>query len=54
MYTNKTARYMANNLVYMAKLMKANPIPTNLKQLIADAEAASLDDCPPSHGAPIR
>jgi multimeric flavodoxin WrbA len=51
MYTNKTARYMAHNVVYMAKLMKSHPIPTNLKQLVADAEVASRDDCPPSHGA---
>lgn len=50
MYTNKTARYMAHNLVYMATLLKERPIPTNLKQLIADAETASKDDCPPRHG----
>lgn len=51
MYTNKTARYMAHNLAFFARLMKDNPIPTNLKQLIADAKAASQDDCPPRHGA---
>lgn len=32
-YTNSTLRYMIANLVYFAKLLKANPIPTNLKQL---------------------
>ncbi len=51
MYTNKTARYMAHNLVYMANLMKKNPIPTNLKKLIEEAKAASADDCPDRHGA---
>ncbi len=51
MYTNKTARYMAHNVAFFAKLMKQNPIPTNLKQLIADAKKASQDDCPPRHGA---
>lgn len=50
MYTNKTARYMAHNLTFFAKLMKQNPIPTNLKQLIAEAKQASQDDCPPRHG----
>ncbi len=50
MYTNKTARYMAHNLSAMAKLMKKNPLRTNLKQLIADAKRASEDDCPPRHG----
>ncbi len=51
MYTNKTARYMAHNVAFFAKLMKDNPIPTNLKQLIAEAKKASQDDCPPRHGA---
>ena len=37
-YTNKTARYLAHNTAYMAKLMKENPFPTNLKALIAEAE----------------
>lgn len=27
LYTNQTARYMAHNLVYPAKLLKENPIP---------------------------
>lgn len=41
LYTNKTARYLAHNVAWMARLLKANPIPTNLKQLIAEAEAVS-------------
>lgn len=40
LYTNKTARFMASNLVYMAKLLQEHPIPTNLKELI---EAAQKD-----------
>jgi multimeric flavodoxin WrbA len=41
LYTNKTARFLANNLTYMARLLKANPIPTSLSNLIADAQAVS-------------
>ena len=41
LYTNKTARYMANNCVYFAKLLADNPIPTNLKNLIEDAKKES-------------
>jgi hypothetical protein len=41
LYTNKTARYLANNLTYMARLLKSNPIPTRLSELIADAQAVS-------------
>lgn len=51
MYTNKTARYMARNLVYVANLLKRYPIPTNLKQLIEEAKVASQDECPERHGA---
>jgi multimeric flavodoxin WrbA len=32
-YTNYTVRYMVANLVYFAKMLKANPIDTNLKEL---------------------
>lgn len=32
-YTNRTVRYKAHNLAYFAKLLKENPIPTNLRQL---------------------
>ena len=41
LYTNKTARYMVHNLVYMARLLKDHPIPTNLNELIAEAKASS-------------
>jgi multimeric flavodoxin WrbA len=41
LYTNKTARFLANNLTYMARLLKTNPIPTSLSSLIADAQAVS-------------
>lgn len=51
MYTNKTARYMAHNLVFFAKLLKENPITTNLKNLIDQAKAYSDDQCPPRHGS---
>ena len=40
-YTNKTARYMAHNLVFMAKLLQQHPITTNLKDLTAEAQHAS-------------
>ena len=40
-YTNKTARYMAHNLVHMALILKENPYPTNLRALTAEAEAYS-------------
>lgn len=42
LYTNRTARYMAHNLAYFAKLLKDNPIPTNLKKL--DEEAKTVSD----------
>ena len=41
LYTNKTARYLAHNVVYAARLLKANPYPTNLKQLIDEARSVS-------------
>ncbi len=37
LYTNKTIRYLVNNTAFFARLMQDNPIPTNLKKLIADA-----------------
>jgi multimeric flavodoxin WrbA len=37
LYTNKTVRYMVNNLVFFAKLLKDNPIPTNINKLYEDA-----------------
>lgn len=42
LYTNRTARYMAHNLVYFADLLRKNPIPTNLKNL--DEEAKKVSD----------
>ncbi|MGH2786646.1 MAG: flavodoxin family protein [Actinomycetota bacterium] len=41
LYTNKTARFLATNLAYMARLLKSNPIPTDLSALIADAQSVS-------------
>jgi multimeric flavodoxin WrbA len=41
LYTNKTARFLAHNLTYMARLLKSNPIPTSLTGLISDAQAVS-------------
>lgn len=38
LYTNKTLRFLVHNTTYMAKLIKNNPFPTNLKELIKDAE----------------
>lgn len=41
LYTNKTARYLAHNVTWMARLLKANPIPTNLNALIEEAKKVS-------------
>jgi multimeric flavodoxin WrbA len=41
LYTNRTVRYMVHNLVYFAKLLKENPIPTNLKKLDEEAKKVS-------------
>jgi multimeric flavodoxin WrbA len=41
LYTNRTVRYMVNNLVYFARLLKDHPIPTNLKKLDEDAKVVS-------------
>lgn len=41
LYTNETLRYMAHNLVYMAELLKKNPIPTNLNELSEEAKKVS-------------
>jgi multimeric flavodoxin WrbA len=40
-YANKTVRYLAHNTAWMANLLSNNPIPTNLKELEADAKQAS-------------
>ncbi len=41
LYTNKTLRFLVHNTTYMAKLLKKNPIPTNLKKLIEEAQGES-------------
>lgn len=41
LYTNKTARFMAHNLSYFAKLLHDHPIPTNLAELGRAAERES-------------
>ncbi len=41
LYTNKTARYMAHNCVRIAKLLKENPYPINIKQLTEEAKKES-------------
>jgi multimeric flavodoxin WrbA len=41
LYTNRIASYMAHNLVYFAKLLRENPIPTNLKKLDKGAKKVS-------------
>lgn len=41
LYTNKTIRYMVNNLAFFAKVLNDNPIPTNIKQLYEDAAKES-------------
>lgn len=43
LYTNKTLRFLVHNTTYMAKLLAKNPIPTNLKKLIEDAQKESHD-----------
>lgn len=50
MYTNKTARYLAHNTVFFARLLKEHPIDTNLNTLIGEAAAESEDVCPVRHG----
>ena len=41
LYTNKTVRFMVDNLVYFARILKDNPIPTNLSELIEKAKQES-------------
>jgi len=41
LYTNKTVRYMVNNLVYFANLLKEHPISTNLRKLYEEAQKES-------------
>lgn len=44
LYTNKTLRHMAHNLAYMAKVLKENPIPTNLNALTEEAKKESKEE----------
>jgi len=46
LYTNKTVRYMVENLVWFARLLRDKPIPTNLNALYEEALAES-DELPP-------
>lgn len=41
LYTNRTARYLVHNTVYLARLLKQHPIPTNLAQLDREAQEQS-------------
>lgn len=41
LYTNKTVRYMTHNLAFFARLLKENPIPTNLNELYEQAKEES-------------
>ena len=41
LYTNKTARYMAHNIVHMARVLQQHPIPTDLKALTQEAQQVS-------------
>jgi multimeric flavodoxin WrbA len=41
LYTNRTARYTAHNLVWGARALRATPIDTNLKALDTEAKAVS-------------
>lgn len=43
LYTNRTIMYMVHNTVYMADLLKNNPIPTNLKELDEQAKGISKE-----------
>ncbi len=40
-FVNERVRFMAHNLAYMARLLKANPIPTDLDALQKEAKAVS-------------
>ncbi|WOF15416.1 flavodoxin family protein [Methanoplanus sp. FWC-SCC4] len=41
LYTNRTVRYMVNNLAWMAGLLKQNKNPVNLKKIDEDARKVS-------------
>ncbi len=38
LYTDKTARYLAHDVIYMARILKPDLIPTNLSVLMAEAK----------------
>lgn len=42
LYTNRTARYLAHNVAFFARLLKEHPITTNLKELTREAEGVSV------------
>ena len=45
LYTNRTYRYLVHNTIYLARFLKDNPIPTNLKDLDGEAKLESgLDE----------
>jgi hypothetical protein len=46
LYTNRTYRYLVHNTICIAKLLKDNPIPTNLKDLSEEAKLESGVDKP--------
>jgi multimeric flavodoxin WrbA len=41
LYTNRTYRFLVHNTIYMARLLKDNPILTNLKELSEEARLES-------------
>lgn len=41
LYTNRTARFLAHNAVWMARLLKEHPITTNLRELTEEAQGES-------------
>ncbi len=41
LYTNKTVRFMVHNTTFFAKLLKDNPIPTNIRELHSEAAEES-------------
>jgi len=45
LYTNKTARYLVHNTIHFAKILKKNPVKTNLKKLTEEAQKVSQDFC---------
>jgi hypothetical protein len=38
LYTNTTARYLAHNVAYVARLLKEHPAPANFKLLVEEAK----------------